>query len=98
MVVVNGNVLTAWAAATGPPQFLDPLDLVGAGEVARAAGTMEKSGGGTATERLTQDPDNQHLLGRYSAFEPSMGSPNSAMVHGRGDGGHMFPSRNKFQL
>ena len=53
MVVVNGNVLTAWTAATGPPQFLDPLDLVGAGEVARAAGTMEKSGGGTATERLT---------------------------------------------
>ena len=33
MVVVNGNVLTAWIAATGPPQLLDPLDPVGAGEI-----------------------------------------------------------------
>jgi hypothetical protein len=36
-------------------RLLDPLNLVGAGEIVCAAGTMEQSGGGTATERLTRD-------------------------------------------
>jgi hypothetical protein len=39
MIVVNGNVLTAWTPQ-GPPQLLDPFILVGAGQIARAAGTM----------------------------------------------------------
>ena len=41
MVIINGNVLTVWTAATGPPQLLDPLDLFGAGEIACAAGAMD---------------------------------------------------------
>ena len=36
--------------------------------------------------RVETCPDDQHLLGRCSAFQPGARPPDSAMVHGRDDG------------
>ena len=36
--------------------------------------------------RIEAGPDDDHLLGQFPAFKPGARPPNSAMVHGRGDG------------
>jgi len=56
MVVVNGNVLTAWIAATGPPQLLDPLDPVGAGEIETTDDKARRIAANVAKELLRGSP------------------------------------------
>ena len=68
MVVVNGNVLTAWTPQ-GPPRLLDPFILVGAGQIARAAGTMGYPG---RNRNGTTDADND---ARLTAWPDAKESP-----------------------